>query len=87
MLITNKERMVQLASALDVNISLIRTALSDRNLLETPVSPYTEVTIGNILHHMRKLAQTIAGNSEDAPKYWANVSIPYTEDTFPVEPY
>ena len=85
MLITNKERMAQLASALDSAINIIRDNMSERNLLETPASPYTEVTIGNILHHMRKLAQTIAGNSEDAPKYWANVSIPYTEDTFPVE--
>ena len=85
MLITNKERMAQLASALDSAINIIRDNMSERNLLETPVASYTNVTIGNVLHRMRELTQTIAGNSEDAAKYWANVSIPYTEDTFPVE--
>ena len=86
MLVTNKERMAQIASALESSLNLIRDELSRRNMLEEPISPNVQnVTIGNILHNMRESIAIVAGTSENTPKYWANVTVPYNEDTFPVE--
>lgn len=86
MLVTNKERMSQLASAIDSNLNILRDALSNRNMLEEPASNIVpNVTIGNILVRIKDITDIIAAKSDDAPKYWASIKLPYTEDTFPVE--
>lgn len=85
MLITNRERMIQLSSALNSSITILKNAMSDRKLLDVPVASCTNITIGELLDRMSEMTHTIGGSSKDAPKYWADVDLPYTEDTFPVE--
>lgn len=57
----------------------------DENTLNTKVSRISDKTVADLLNNISQLSLTISGNTDDAKYYYADIDLPYSQDTFPVE--
>lgn len=84
MKVTNTERMTQLGSSISTLADVIQGKLSE-DVLNTKLSRVSNMTIGEALVCIAQMADTVCGQGREAKYYYADIDLPYTEDTFPVE--
>ena len=84
MKITNTERMTQLGSSISALADAIRGNLCE-DVLNTKLSRVSNITINDALVYIAQMSNTICGQGREAKYYYADIELPYTEDTFPVE--
>ena len=84
MKVTNTERMTQLGSSISTLADAIQAKLSE-DVLNTKLSRVSNMTISDALVYIAQMADTVCGQGREAKYYYADIDLPYTEDTFPVE--
>jgi hypothetical protein len=84
MKVTNSERMSQIGSSIKTLASVISGKL-DSTVLGTKISKVSDMTIADALNHIMTMSDTVCCQNDDAKYYYADIDLPYTEDTFPVE--
>ena len=84
MKVTNTERMSQLGSSIGTLASVIYDNL-DATTLDTKISKVSNMTIADALKRISVLSNIVCGQADEAKYYYADIELPYTEDTFPVE--
>lgn len=84
MKVTNTERMTQLGSSIRTLASVINYNL-DATALATKISKVSDMTIADALNHIITMSNIVCGQTDEAKYYYADIELPYTEDTFPVE--
>lgn len=84
MKVTNSERMGQLGSSIQALARVMNSQLDDK-ILATNISRINNITISDALDKIIAMCDTICGQSDEAKYYYADIELPYTEDTFPVE--
>ena len=84
MKVTNIERMTQLGSSIGTLASVINNNL-DSTALGTKISKLSDMTVADALNRIIILSNIVCGQADEARYYYADIELPYTEDTFPVE--
>ena len=84
MKVTNTERMTQLGSSIGTLARVINDNL-DANVLGTRISKVSNMTVADALNRIIAMSNTVCGQTDEAKYYYADIDLPYTEDTFPVE--
>lgn len=84
MKVTNTERMTQLGSSISTLADTILAKLGE-DVLNTKLSRVSNMTISDALVYIAKMGDTVCGQGREAKYYYADIDLPYTEDTFPVE--
>lgn len=84
MKVTNTERMTQLGSSIKILASVMHDKL-DESVLDTKISKVNNTTVSDALNYIIAMCDTICGQGREAKYYYADIDLPYTEDTFPVE--
>ena len=84
MKVTNVERMAQLGSSIKILASVINDNL-DAAALGTKLSKVSNMTVVDALNRIIVLSDIVCGQADEARYYYADIELPYTEDTFPVE--
>lgn len=84
MKVTNTERMTQLGSAINTLVSIINDKL-DTTILNTKLGKVSDMTVGDALNNIMSMCKTVCGQGIEAKYYYADIDLPYTNDTFPVE--
>lgn len=84
MKVTNTERMSQLGSSIRTLADVINDNL-DATALGTKISKVSSMTIADALNRIVAMSNIVCGQGDEAKYYYADIELPYTEDTFPVE--
>lgn len=84
MKVTNTERMSQLGSSIRTLASVINDKL-DATTLGTKISKVSDMTIADALNSIIAMSNIVCGQGDEAKYYYADIELPYTENTFPVE--
>ena len=84
MKVTNTERMTQIASSIKTLASVISEKL-DTTTLNAKISKVSGMTVSDALNRIMLMSDTVCGQGDEAKYYYADIELPYTEDTFPVE--
>ena len=89
MKVTNTERMKQLACSIQAGLRAIEHAIDSQNSAILDSQPWIRIgkttTIRELIDSMEQTCLTIGGDSEDSKYYYADIELPYTQDSFPVE--
>lgn len=84
MKVTNTERMTQLGSSIKTLASVLSEKLDDTTL-NAKISKVSGMTVSDALDRIMLISDTICGKGDEAKYYYADIELPYTEDSFPVE--
>jgi hypothetical protein len=84
MKVTNTERMSQLGSSIKTLASVMNNKF-DNKVLDMKLSNVKDMTVSDALNCIMMMCDTICGQGREAKYYYADIELPYTEDTFPVE--
>lgn len=84
MKVTNAERMTQLGSSIGTLADAIQRNLGE-DVLNTKLSRVSNMTINDALVYIARMSDIVCGQGREAKYYYADIELPYTEDTFPVE--
>lgn len=84
MKVTNTERMTQLGGSIKTLAKVLSRVLDD-TVLNTNISKVRSMTVADALNSIIDMSDTICGDGDEAKYYYADIELPYTDDTFPVE--
>lgn len=84
MKVTNAERMTQLGSSIKTLANVMNRKFDDK-VLDMKLSNVKDMTVSDALNCIMMMCDTICGQGSEAKYYYADIELPYTENTFPVE--